>query len=131
MLTVVLAHLFLNGPAPPTLAERMAATRQAQAEACKAAGLTRTATPTSPARNGPAPASKLGDLPPGALSHAVLRSVGGCPVIDVVRYDPSTGERRWITEPAGAAQPAQTEYRGPSRVVTNGFATPAPVDPAH
>jgi hypothetical protein len=35
-------------------------------------------------RNGFAPITKLGDLPPGVLEHAVLRIVDGCPVREIV-----------------------------------------------
>ena len=33
-----------------------------------------------------APFKRLGDLPPGFLQHAVLRTVEGCPVLEVVMH---------------------------------------------
>ena len=55
---------------------------------------------TTPAADAPAKLSKLGDLPRASMMLPVLRTVEGCPVSTVVRFDVE-----------GGGQPARSERR--------------------
>ena len=64
--------------------------------------------PVQTAATGPARARKLAEMPPGRLMHTVLRSVGGCEVVEVLsqgRVGPGglTTPGTWVWEPAGPA----------------------------
>ncbi len=122
MLSVVLAAALGAAPLQPI---DPTPARTANAEACRTAGVTSTATP--PARPG---ARRLGDLPPALLMRTVLRRIGGCSVVEVARDDPryepqSSGGRRWVKEPAGDAR---FDRANPARF-RNGFGQPTPATP--
>jgi hypothetical protein len=51
---------------------------------------------------GGAPFKRLGDLPPAQLEHAVLRSIGGCPVREIVY----PGGVRYVPDGRPAIRPA-------------------------
>jgi hypothetical protein len=64
--------------------------------------------PVQTATAEPGRARKLAEMPPGRLMHAVLRSVGGCEVLEVLSQGkPGPGGLTrpggWVWEPAGPA----------------------------